>query len=93
MSGSYESLMELEHEQIIETDYIEVDGIYCIYVKAETGRFGYISEYYIYPDTGLLLKNEIYDGDTLIYRMTGGDVMLTAPDDNYFTLPGGKIVS
>lgn len=93
MSGSYESLLELEHEQIIETDYIEVDGIYCIYVKAETGRFGYISEYYIYPDTGLLLKNEIYDGDTLIYRMTGGDVMLTAPDDNYFTLPGGKIVS
>ena len=93
MSGSYENLMELDPEHIIETDYIEVDGVYCVYVKAEMGQLGYISEYYIYPDTGLLLKNEIYDDDTLVYRMTGGDVMLTAPDNEYFTLPGGKIVS
>ena len=51
MSGSYKSLMELDPEQIIETDYIEIDGVYCVYVKAEMGQLGYISEYYIYPDT------------------------------------------
>ena len=93
MSGSYKSLMELDPEQIIETDYIDVDGVYCIYVKAKMGQFGYISEYYIYPDTGLLLKNEIYDGDKLVYRMSSSDMMLTAPYDEYFTLPGGKVVS
>jgi len=93
MSGSYKNLMELDAKQIIETDYVEVDGVYCVYVKAGMGQFGYTSEYYIYPDTGLLLKNEIYDGDTLVYRMNGGDVMLTAPYDEYFTLPGGRFIS
>ena len=93
MSGSYKSLMELEPEQILETDYIDVDGVSCIYVKAEMGQLGYISEYYIYPDTGLLLKNEVYDGDKLVYRMDSSDIMLTVPYDEYFTLPGGKVAS
>lgn len=93
MSGSYKTLMELEPEAISETSYIEVDGVYCIYVKAEVGELGYTSEYYIYPDTGLLLKNEVYDGEKLVYRMNSSDVMLSAPYDEYFTLPGGKVVS
>ena len=93
MSGSYKVLMELDPESILETDYVEVDGVYCVYVNAYVGELGYRSEYYIYPDTGLLHRNEIYDGETLIYRMNSSDVMLSAPYDEYFTLPGGTIVS
>lgn len=93
MSGSYKTLMELDTSSILETSYVEVDGIYCVYVNAEVGELGYRSEYYIYPDTGLLLKNEIYDGETLIYRMNSSDAMLSAPNDDYFTLPNGKLVS
>ena len=93
MSGSYKDLLALEYEDIIATDYVNIDGVYCIYVKAKIGQFGYISEYYIYPDTGLLLKNEIYDGEKLVYRMNSADMMLTVPHDEYFTLPGGKLVS
>ncbi len=93
MSGSYETLMELEIDDILETKYMQMESAYCIYVKAEIGAFGYISEYYIYPDTGLLLKNDIYDGDKLIYSMNSSDLMLSVPNDECFLLPGGKLVS
>ncbi len=93
MSGSYKDLMDLESSKILETDYVEVEGVYCVYVKAEIGQLGYISEYYIYPDTGLLFRNEIYDGETLVYRMNSNNIMLTVPYNEYFTLPGGKLIS
>lgn len=93
MSGSYKDLLELDPEAILDTEYLKVDGVYCIYAKAQIGDLGYVSEYYIYPDTGLLLKNEVYDGDKLIYRMNSRDIMLSAPNDEHFLLPGGKIVS
>lgn len=90
MSGSYKDLLELDPERILATEYVEAEGVYCIYVKAQMGELGYISEYFIYPDTGLLLKNEIYDGDKLIYRMKSKDIMLSVPEEEYFNIPGGN---
>lgn len=93
MSGSYKVLMELDEEDILEAEYIEIDGVYCVYVKAAVGELGYTSDYYIYPDTGLLHKSEVFDGDTLVYRMSSSDIMLSAPYDEYFTIPGGRVIS
>lgn len=93
MAGSYTELLELDVADILETEYTELDGVYCIYAKAAVGELGYISKYYIYPDTGILLSKEIYSGENLVYRMNSSDVVLSVPYDDYFTLPGGKSVS
>ena len=92
MSGSYDALMELDSELIHQTAYEEFGEAYCVFVSAETGEYGYRSEYYISLDTGLLLKQEIYDGERIIYRMTAESAELSAPNDEYFVLPDGSTV-
>ena len=88
MSGSYEDLLALDPSAILDTGYEPLDGRPCIYVKAETGSLGYVSEYYIAPDTGLLLKNEVRDGERLIYRLHSEEIVLSTPDESEFALPG-----
>ena len=92
MSGSYTALMELDSELIHQTAYEEFGETYCVFVSAETGAYGYRSDFYISLDTGLLLKQEIYDGERIIYRMTAESAELSAPDDEHFALPDGSIV-
>ncbi len=87
MSGSYEDLMALDPSAILETAYEPLEGQPCIYVRAASGRLGYVSDYYIAPDTGLLLKNEVWDGERLIYRLSSEEIVLSAPDEAEFALP------
>ena len=93
MTGSYKDLMELEVSDILEVSYYEEDESFCIYVRAKEGVFGYLNDYYISTDTGLLLKHEIYKDDMLVYRMTERETELSAPADSYFTLPDGTLIS
>ena len=88
MSGSYEDLMALDPSAISETAYEPLDGQPCIYVRAVTGRLGYVSDYYIAPDTGLLLKNEIWDGERLVYRLQSEEIVLSTPEEGEFLIPG-----
>ncbi len=88
MSGSYEDLLALEPSAILKTAYEPLEGQPCIYVRARMGRLGYVSDYYIAPDTGLLLKNEIWDGEKLVYRLSSEEIVLSAPDEAEFALPG-----
>ena len=61
----------------------------CIFVRWRSGALGYVSECYIDPDTGLLMGERCYDGDTLIYSMDSSVPDITTPDESVFELPSG----
>ncbi len=90
MSGSYKELSSLPPENIIKAEYAPFGSEYCIHISTYEGSLGYRYEYYISLDTGLLLSNEVYDGETIVYRMTLKGAKLSAPEDYSFILPNGE---
>ncbi len=91
MSGSYRNLSELPPENILKAEYSPFGSEYCIHISANEGSLGYRHEYYISLDTGLLLLNEVYDDNSLVYRLTLSGAKLSAPDDSCFLLPNGEV--
>ena len=93
---SYETVLDLDRNQIIEAGYtlLTVDGEeqYVIYVEVRGGALGYVDRYYISLFSGLLVGVETWDGDIVIYRMETLRLRLELPDEDVFTLPGGRNV-
>lgn len=87
---TYEDILSLDKDEIIEASYAELDSEPCIYVKAETGLLGYTYEYYVSARTGLLVLAQTYDGDTLIHSTAAGSPNLSEPSDDVFRLPDGS---
>ncbi|MBR4692831.1 MAG: hypothetical protein IKP17_08735 [Oscillospiraceae bacterium] len=88
MIPSYEDVLALDPEQILEAAYVERGGVGCILVTAEEKPTGCLLRYYVSVETGLLEAAERLDGDELIYSMTASQADLAAPEDGYF-VPGG----
>lgn len=84
---TYEQFLELPPESITAAGYGERGGVWCVYATYPSAHFGYETTLWISVNDGLLYAAEVYDGETLIYRMTGGAVDLTIPDDSVFTPP------
>jgi hypothetical protein len=87
---TYEDILLLDKEDILEAGYADYEGEPCIYVKAETGLMGYTYEYYVSARTGLLVLAETYDGEKLIHSTTAGSPNLSEPSDDAFRLPDGS---
>lgn len=85
---TYEKVLTLPGEDILDAGYTDYDGRYCIFVRCRMGSLGYVSECYIDPDTGLLMGERCYDGETLIYSMNSTVPDVSTPDDALFTVPG-----
>ena len=86
---TYERLLSAPAEDILDAGYTEFSGLSCIFVRWRTGTLGYVSECYIDPDTGLLVGERCYDGQTLIYSMDSSVPDVTTPDERMFALPVG----
>lgn len=84
---TYEDLLSLSPEEITGAGYEEHNGVWCVYASYDTPNFGYHSTLWISAVDGLLNAAEIYDGDTLIYRMTGSTADTVIPDDSVFIPP------
>lgn len=84
---TYEDLLGLSPEEITDAGYGEHNGVWCVYASYDTPNFGYHSTLWISAVDGLLNAAEIYDGETLIYRMTCGTADTTIPDDSVFIPP------
>lgn len=84
---SYEDILALDTDGIIEA----YSGLYqeamCICVRYTSGRLGYESLAYIDISSGLLLGLETYDGQELIYRMSSTLPDLSTPDESFFEHP------
>lgn len=89
---TYEEILLLDKEDILEAGYAEYESEPCIYVKANTGLLGYTYEYYVSARTGLLVLAETFDGDTLIHSTAAGSPNLSEPSDDVFRLPDGSSV-
>jgi len=87
---TYEDLLVIPKEQILEASYEMYGDTPCIYAAAKDEDIGYISEYYIALDSGLLLYGSIRKETTPIYSMEVTDLTKGVFDETVFTLPTGQ---
>ncbi|MDR0491261.1 MAG: hypothetical protein LBH28_08480 [Oscillospiraceae bacterium] len=90
---SYEDLLELDPNDIIEAGYVEFGGENCVYAEYASPLLGNTGRYYISVELGLLTGAVEHDkSGTLIYSMTSGKCTVGKPDASAFALPNGDIV-
>ena len=87
---TYEDILDLPPEEIIDADYSAYEGVYCIRVATAEDAYGYTTVYWIAVDTGLLAAAETYQGETMTYRMQGLTVDTAEPAEELFLLPDGS---
>lgn len=84
---TYEDLLRLSPEDITDAGYEEHGGVWCVFAGYDTPNFGYHTTLWVSAADGLLAAAEVRDGETLLYRMTGGAVDTSIPDDSVFLPP------
>lgn len=90
---TYEDVLALDKSSIVSAEYRDHNGAYCIYVTAADDESGYVTDYVISVETGLLVYAETTNGSSVVYRMTALEAILSAPPDSQFTLPNGITAS
>ena len=85
---TYEDVLALDPAAISDAGYTVYMETNCIYVRYTDGPFGYIHECYIDVDTGLLIGEQSYDGEKLIYMMRSTAPDISTPDESLFRLGG-----
>ena len=89
---TYETVVQLEPEQIADAGYEIYGETPCIYVEV-AGEDGPTERYWVSVDSGLLVAAERREGDTLVYRMTTPVPLQTpCPADGEFSLPDGTLL-
>ena len=91
MMVTYEDILALRTSDIQDASYAVTDGEPEIIVIYSDGELGYVTECRVSIELGLLVSAEIFDGDTLIYRMTAGVTSFEVPITQ-FRLPNGQYV-
>lgn len=84
---TYEEIMDISQENILDAYYIVHSGQPCIYVEYKSGELNYVYHIYISVDKGLLVSSEKYDGSKLIYSMQAASPELPTPSDDTFDIP------
>ena len=87
---TYEDIIELPIESILEADYTRFEGELCIYVKYSAGSLGYVTTCYVSLKNGLLIAAEEFDGDTPTYKMTSLPSGEGEINEKLFVLPDGQ---
>ena len=84
---TYEDILELEPESILDAGYVEYLGEPCVYAEYKDGSLGYTTRAYISVRSGLLNGAEIYDGDELVYSMESVAYEASVSSEDVFELP------
>lgn len=87
---SYESVLELPVERIIQAEYRLLGDVYCIFVLTSEDEEGYAESYFISVQSGLLYFAERTHYGEMIYRFSAVEPGSNAPDDSLFLLPDGS---
>lgn len=90
---TYESVLELDRNQIVHAEYGLKDNVYCIYIQTAPDLDGYAEHYWISAQSGLLYAAERTQGDQLIYRFTATEPGNETPDEALFLLPDGSVLA
>ncbi len=90
---TYEDVLEMDRDRITAADYVERDGVPCVYVEAEGGRPGYTERYWISETGGLLMAAETEKNGVVVYSMASGEVVSPMEQSAAaFTLPDGTVL-
>ena len=87
---TYEDVSSIPKAQIAAAEYKTYEQTPCIYIAAKDDALGYLSEYYISLNTGMLIFGAIHKDTALIYSMTVTDLTEGVFDETVFILPDGK---
>jgi len=85
--ATYEDILEIPDRLISEAGYIDFNGSRCIYAVYTDELLGYKHRVYISVSTGLVMGDETFDGDTLIFNQTSSDPEIITPEDEVFAKP------
>lgn len=84
---SYEDVVSIPAEKILDAGHVEFAGDSCIFVEYTDGELNYTQRLYISISNGLVMGEECYDGDSLIYSMVSAEPDISTPTDSVFALP------
>ncbi len=88
---TYETVRDLPSEDILRAEYVEREGVRCIFVETREDEAGRRLLYWISISSGLLLAAEGYQEETLTYRFTAAEPTGEPPDEGLFLLPDGSV--
>ena len=86
---TYEDVLALSPERIVQADYRVVSDVRCIYAETAEDAWGYAQRYWVSVETGLLVVAERLQKGETVYRMAALEADQTAPPAETFTLPDG----
>ncbi len=86
---TYEDLLDLPADAILEGSLTEQDGQLCLYAKSRDPLTGEEEHWYILCENGLLLYAEGRLDDKLTYQTAMSELSLAAPAAEQFLLPDG----
>lgn len=89
---TYEDILKLDTDKILNADYQTFSEENCIYVETAKDADGYVQKYWISVNSGLLVGAERLKDGQAIYKMTAKTLSGTAPTTAEFTLPNGKVL-
>ena len=90
---TYETVLDLDPADIVAAGYQSHQTLGCIYVALAEDEWGYLHEYWIDVDSGLLVGAQSTLNGEITYLMRGYTALHTpCPDDISFDLPDGTVV-
>ncbi len=91
---TYQTILSLPQDDIIQANYQYKEGVSCIFVKVVTAPLFYTQHYWVQVTNGFLVAAETYDQDVLLYKMEGFSPVVTpVPSTATFTLPNGDTIA
>ena len=90
---TYEDVLALDKDSITAADYVERDGLPCVFVEAVMPGLNYVERYWMSETSGLLMAAETEKDGVLIYTLSSREVV--SPLDQtagIFTLPDGTLL-
>lgn len=90
---TYETILNLNIDAIQQANYQIKEGFPSIFIEATPPPLYYTERFWVSTETGLLLAAETYEGDKLIYSMTGyTPITSPLPAGTHFSLPDGTLL-
>lgn len=90
---TYETVLELEPEEIISAGYENRGDLPCILTEIQRTGSRQLQRFWVSVDSGLLVAAESEEDGQIIYRMTAySPVQSPCPSEGDFSLPDGTIL-
>ncbi len=90
---TYETVLELDPEEIASAGYELRGDLPCILVEVQPPESRLLQRFWIGVNSGLLVSAEAEEQGQLVYRMTAySPVQSPCPSDGRFSLPDGEVL-